>query len=115
VIVRGSVGVYKPQGCYQLYIDEIHARGAGAQDLALRRLKEKLAALGYFAAERKRPLPRFPRRIALISSVTGAAIRDMLEILRTRWPAAEVWVLGVRVQGPEAPISIATAFGRLAR
>lgn len=110
VIVRGRLGVYPPRGEYRLVIQELHTKGLGAQDLALRKLKERLARAGYFAAERKRPLPRFPRRIALIASPTGAAIRDMLETLRARWPAAEVWVLGVRVQGPEAPDSIAAAF-----
>jgi len=115
IIVRGKLSVYLPRGDYQLVLDEIHAKGAGAQDRALRRLKERLAALGYFAPERKRPLQRFPRRIAIISSPTGAAIRDMLEILRDRWPAAEVWVLGVLVQGPTAPDSIAAAFALLDR
>ena len=113
VIVRGRLNVYPPQGSYSLVIDQIQAKGAGAQDVALRKLKERLAKLGYFAPERKRPLPRFPRRIAIVSSPTGAAIRDMLEILRARWPVAEVWVLGVRVQGPGAPETIADAFALL--
>ena len=115
VIVRGRLNVYPPQGSYSLVIDQIQARGAGVQDIALRKLKERLAKLGYFAAERKRPLPRFPRRIAIVSSPTGAAIRDMLEILRDRWPAAEVLVLGVRVQGPGAPETITAAFKALER
>jgi exodeoxyribonuclease VII large subunit len=115
VFVRGRVTVYEPQGSYQLNIDQIHAKGLGAQDLALRRLKERLHKLGYFAPERKRPLPAFPRRIAVIASPTGAAIRDVLETLRSRWPLAEVWVLSVRVQGPDAPDSIAMAFALLNR
>jgi exodeoxyribonuclease VII large subunit len=113
IIVRGKLSVYLPRGDYQLVLDEIHAKGIGAQDLALRKLKERLAQLGYFAPERKRPLPRHPRRIAIVSSPTGAAIRDMLEILRDRWPAAEVWVLSVLVQGPGAPESITNAFAVL--
>jgi exodeoxyribonuclease VII large subunit len=113
VFVYGRVTVYAPQGNYQLNIDQIHPKGLGAQDLALRRLKERLAKLGYFAPERKRPLPRFPRRIALLASPTGAAIRDILEVLRSRWPLAEVWVIGVRVQGPGAPESVATGFALL--
>jgi exodeoxyribonuclease VII large subunit len=115
VIVRGRLNVYAPQGTYSLVIDQIHIKGAGTQDIALRKLKEKLAKLGYFASERKRPLPRFPRRLAVVSSLTGAAIRDMLEILRARWPAAEVWVLGVRVQGLGAPEAIVAAFELLER
>src|SRR5258708_5773551 len=114
IIVRGKLSVYLPRGDYQLVLDEIHAKGVGAQDLALRKLKERLAALGYFAPERKRPLPRFPRRIAIVSSPTRPPIRDMLEILRDRWPAAEVWVLGVLGQVPTAPNSIAAAFSTLA-
>jgi exodeoxyribonuclease VII large subunit len=113
IIVRGKLSVYLPRGDYQLVLEEIHAKGIGAQDLALRKLKERLAQLGYFAPERKRPLPRHPRRIAIVSSPTGAAIRDMLEILRDRWPAAEVWVLSVLVQGPGAPESITNAFAVL--
>ncbi len=83
VFVHGRVTLYEPQGNYQLNIDQIHPKGLGAQDLALRRLKERLQRLGYFAAQRKRPLPRFPRRIALMASPSGAAIRDMLEVLRS--------------------------------
>jgi exodeoxyribonuclease VII large subunit len=110
VIVRGRLSVYAVRGEYQLVIEELQPKGAGAQDVALRRLKERLQKLGYFAPQRKRPLPSFPRRIALVASPIGAAVRDILEVLRQRWPAAEVWMLGVRVQGPEAPDSIAGAF-----
>ena len=113
VVARGRLSVYPPRGDYQLVIDEIHLKGAGAQDLALRKLKEKLQKLGYFAAERKRPLPRFPRRLALVTSPTGAAIRDMLEILSRRWPVAEVLVCPVRVQGEGAAEMIAHTLRRL--
>jgi exodeoxyribonuclease VII large subunit len=115
IIVRGQMNVYPVKGEISLVIDQIHAKGTGAQDLALRRLKERLAKQGYFAAERKRNWARFPRRIALLASCAGAAIRDILEILRARWPAAEVWVMDVRVQGPEAPESIAAGFALLDR
>jgi exodeoxyribonuclease VII large subunit len=115
IFVFGRLTVYAPQGNYQLQIGQWHPKGLGAQDLALRRLKERLQKLGYFAAERKRPLPRFPRRIVLMASPSGAAIRDMLEVLRQRWPAAEVWVLSVGVQGPGAPDSIADRFTLLNR
>jgi len=109
VIVRGNLNVYPPRGDYQLIIDELHPKGVGAQDLALRQLKEKLARLGYFAPERKRSVPAFPAHIALVTSPSGAAIRDMLEILGRRWPAAQVWVCPVRVQGPGAAEEIAAA------
>lgn len=113
VLVRGRLSVYPPRGDYQLVIDEIQQRGLGAQDLALKKLREKLARLGYFAPERKRPIPRFPRRLALVTSPTGAAIRDMLEILGRRWPIAEILVLPVRVQGSGAAEEIAGALKRL--
>lgn len=109
VLARGTLDVYAPHGEYKLVIEEIEPRGAGVQDLALRRLKEKLARLGYFAPERKRSLPRFPSHLALITSPTGAAVRDMLEVLARRWPAAQIWVCPVRVQGADAPRDIVAA------
>jgi exodeoxyribonuclease VII large subunit len=113
VIVRGKITVYPPHGKYQLSVEELYQKGAGEQDLLLRKLKEKLLKLGYFAPERKKALPMFPRRIALVTSPTGAAIRDMLEIIGRRWPTAEVWVAGVRVQGDGAAQEIAAALARL--
>ena len=107
VAVRGKITVYPPHGKYQLSVDELYQIGVGDQDLALRQLKEKLQKLGYFAPARKRPLPVMPRRIALVTSPTGAAIRDMLEIISRRWPCAQLWVCGVRVQGVGAPQEIA--------
>src|SRR5262245_328581 len=98
VIVRGRMTVYPPRGDYQLVIEELHPRGVGAQELALRQLKQKLFELGWFDPGHKKRLPAFPGRIALITSPTGAAVRDMLEILARRWPLAEVWVCPVRVQ-----------------
>jgi exodeoxyribonuclease VII large subunit len=113
VVVRGKLTVYAPHGRYQLSVDELYQTGVGDQDLALRKLKEKLHKLGYFAPERKKPLPTLPRRIALVTSPTGAAIRDMLEIISRRWPCAELWVCGVRVQGAGAPQEIAAALQQL--
>ncbi len=113
VIVRGRLGVYVPRGEYQLMVEELQPKGLGALEIALRQLKEKLFRLGYFAPERKKPLPRFPRRVALVTSPTGAAVRDMLEILARRWPAVDVCVCPVRVQGDGAAEEIATAVRRL--
>ena len=113
IVARGRLGVYAPRGDYQLYVEAVQLQGAGAQELALRLLKEKLAKLGYFAVERKRPLPRLPRRIAVVTSPSGAAVRDMLEKLAQRWPLAEVWVCPVRVQGDIAPLEIVAALERL--
>lgn len=113
VVVCGKITVYPPQGKYQLTVDALFQMGVGAQDLALRKLKDKLNRLGYFAKERKRPLPAMPRRMAIVTSRSGAAIRDMLEIICRRWPCAELWVVGVRVQGPGACEEIAAALERL--
>ncbi len=113
VIARGRLSVYPPRGDYQIVLEEVHPKGIGAQDLALRQLKEKLASLGYFDARRKKPIPRFPKRIVLVTSPTGAAVRDMLEILVRRWPTAEVWISPVRVQGELAGTEISAALERL--
>jgi exodeoxyribonuclease VII large subunit len=115
VIARGRITVYPPKGDYQLLIDELHPKGLGDRELAFRQLYEKLSKLGYFEAARKRPLPRFPRRLALVTSPTGAAVRDMLEILGRRWPHVEVWICPVRVQGDGAFHEIATAVRLLNR
>lgn len=115
VIARGRLTVYPPRGEYQLVIEELHPKGIGAQELALRQLRERLFRLGYFARERKKPLPRIPRRIALVTSPTGAAVRDMLEILGRRWPAVEVWVCPARMQGDGAAGEIAAAIRLLNR
>jgi exodeoxyribonuclease VII large subunit len=113
VVVRGRLTVYAPRGEYQLLIEEVHPKGIGPLELAFRQLKEKLSARGYFEPGRKKPLPRIPRRVALVTSPTGSAVRDVLEILARRWPAVEVWVFPVRVQGDEAAPQIAAALGYL--
>ena len=115
VICQGSLDVYAPRGSYQLVIRQIEPKGIGALELALRKLKEKLAAEGLFDAARKRPLPRFPRRIAFVTSPTGAAIRDFLEVLRRRWRGVDVLVVPVRVQGDGAAQEIATAIAAVNR
>src|SRR5688572_30840289 len=84
VLARGRVSVYEPRGDYQLQVEELQPKGMGAAELALRQLKEKLLAKGYFDPRRKRPLPRFPRRVGLIASASGAAVRDMVELFAQR-------------------------------
>ncbi|HEV3263111.1 MAG TPA: exodeoxyribonuclease VII large subunit [Gemmataceae bacterium] len=115
VIARGRLDVYPPHGKYQLIIEELQPKGLGALELAFRQLREKLLRLGYFDPKRKKPLPRHPRRVALVTSPTGAAVRDMLEILFRRWPAIEVWVCPVPVQGDGAAAEIAAGIGLLNR
>jgi exodeoxyribonuclease VII large subunit len=107
VICRGRLEVYAPRGNYQLIIDQIEPRGIGALELALRQLQEKLAREGLFDAARKRPLPVLVRRIAVVTSPTGAAIHDFLQVLSRRWRGADVLVVPARVQGEGAAAEIA--------
>lgn len=109
VVAFGRIEVYQPRGTYQLIIQKAFPQGLGALELALRRLREKLAAEGLFDPERKRPLPFIPRRIALVTSPQGAAVRDMLQIILRRWPAADVVIVPVSVQGASAAPEIAAA------
>jgi len=107
VICQGYLDVYAPRGSYQLVVERIEPKGLGALERALRLLRERLAAEGLFEPARKRPLPKFPRRIAFVTSPTGAALRDFLEVLRRRWRGAHVLVVPVRVQGDGAAEEIA--------
>ncbi len=107
LVCHGRLDVYAPRGSYQLVVDQAHPRGVGALELALRQLREKLAREGLFDSDRKRPLPKFPRRIGFVTSPTGAAIRDFLEVLRRRWTGVEVIVIPARVQGDGAAAEIA--------
>ena len=109
VIATGSVEVYTPRGAYQLYVRKLEPRGVGALELAFRQLKEQMEAAGLFDPARKKPLPRIPERIAVVTSPTGAAIRDIVQTLRRRFPALEVLLLPVRVQGDGAAEDIAAA------
>jgi exodeoxyribonuclease VII large subunit len=115
VVCRGNLGVYPPQGKYQLVIQEIQPKGIGALELALRQLRQKLANEGLFDPARKRPLPRFVRKIAVVTSPSGAAIRDFLEVLRRRWRGTDVLVVPVRVQGEGAAEEIAAAIDAVNR
>ncbi len=109
VVCGATLSLYPPHGKYQLVIEEIQPKGIGALELALRQLRDKLAREGLFDPGRKRSLPRFVRRIAVVTSPTGAAIRDFLEVLRRRWRGADVLVVPVRVQGEGAGHEIAAA------
>ncbi len=109
VIAFGRVAVFPRDGQYQLYCTALTPEGVGDLHLAFEQLKQKLYAEGLFDPAHKRPVPRFPRRIALITSAAGAAVRDMLRILGARWPMAEVCILPVRVQGAEAPGELCAA------
>ena len=109
VIAAGRISVYPRDGAYQLYCTELIQDGIGDLHVAFEQLKEKLQKEGLFDQSRKKPLPAFPHRIALVTSPAGAAVRDMLRILRARYPLTEVKFLPVRVQGEEAPEEIAAA------
>ncbi len=109
VICRGRLDVYPPRGSYQLVVDELQPQGIGALELALRKLREKLEQEGLFDPQRKRPLPTFPRRIGVVTSPTGAAIRDFLEVMRRRWSGVDVLIFPVRVQGEGSAQEIAAA------
>jgi exodeoxyribonuclease VII large subunit len=109
VICRGHLDVYAGRGSYQLVIEDVVPRGVGALELALRQLREKLAREGLFDPARKRPLPAFVRQIAVVTSPTGAAIRDFLQVLGRRWRGADVLIVPVRVQGEGAGAEIAAA------
>lgn len=99
VIAYGRISVFPRDGAYQLYCADLTPDGVGDLHVAFEQLKARLQAEGLFSAARKKPLPRFPHRIAIITSSAGAALRDMLRILRKRYPLTEVKLLAVRVQG----------------
>ena len=112
VLVRAKVGLYEPRGEFQLVAEAMEPAGEGALRRAFDALKAKLDAEGLFDPARKRPLPRYVRRLGVITSATGAAIRDVLSVLGRRWPLLEVDVLPVPVQGKEAPPAIVAMLGK---
>ena len=114
VLVEGSVGVYPQRGVYQLYAKRIIPVGAGAIDRARQELKARLTQEGLFRPELKRPVPAYPERAAIVTSVTGAALRDVLRIASRRYPLCEVLIVPAQVQGAEAPEEIARALSRAA-
>lgn len=109
VMATGALQVYVARGTCQFIISRVMPQGVGELELAFRQLKEKLAREGLFDEDRKRPLPRIPRRIALVTSPTGAAVRDMIQVITRRWPAASLVIVPVRVQGEGAAAEIAKA------
>lgn len=109
VIAVGRVSVYPRDGAYQLYCDALSPDGVGDLHVAFEQLKEKLWREGLFDEAHKKPLPKYPKTIAIITSPAGAAVHDMIRILRRRYPLAKVKLLPVRVQGAEAPAEIVGA------
>jgi len=112
--VRGRLGVYDRDGKLQLYADFAEPAGAGAEALALEQLKAKLAAEGIFAAERKRPLPRFPRRIGVVTSAKGAAVHDIIRTVQRRLPTP-ILIADAAVQGPQAPHQLVMGMAMLVK
>lgn len=115
VIARGRVGVYEVSGQYQLYVEDLQPEGVGALSLAFEQLKAKLEKEGLFSAGRKKPLPKFPETVGVITSPTGAAVHDILTVLARRWPAARVVFCPVLVQGEGAAPQIVDALRRMNR
>jgi exodeoxyribonuclease VII large subunit len=115
VLVRARVGLYEPRGEYQLLVEHLEEAGEGALKREFEKLKAKLAAEGLFAVERKRPLPAVPRRIGVVSSPTGAAIHDILRVLRARFPVARVLLYPTAVQGAAAVPEIVRAIETASR
>lgn len=113
VLALGEVNVYERDGAYQLYVRELQPDGLGAQYLALEQIKERLAKEGLFAPERKRTLPTFPQRVAVVTSPVGAALQDILAVARRRFVGIEILLCPVLVQGKEAPGQIVDALKKL--
>ncbi|MCL5779971.1 MAG: exodeoxyribonuclease VII large subunit [Firmicutes bacterium] len=113
VVIHGYISVYERDGSYQLYAEGMEPEGIGALYIAFEQLKQKLAARGLFDPGRKRPLPRIPRVVGIITSPTGAAVQDMLNIIRRRWPKVKIILAPVLVQGEGAPASIARAIAQM--
>ena len=109
VICRGRVSLYEPRGEYQLVVDYVEPKGIGALQLAFEQLKGRLDKEGLFALDHKKPLPALPRRIGIVTSPTGAAIRDMLRVIKRRHPNMHILIYPVPVQGAEAAPSIVEA------
>jgi len=112
VVVFGSVSVYEKRGEYQLYVRHLQPAGIGALYIQFEKLKKKLEEEGLFAPERKREIPKFPRRIAVVTSPTGAAVRDVINIISRRFPAVEIIIVPALVQGDDSAASVRAALSR---
>lgn len=106
VVTSGSIAVYERDGVYQLYVNDIIPEGAGKASVALEQLKKKLAAEGIFAEEHKRSLPYMPKKIGAVTSLSGAAVQDIINVLSRRYPLCELYTIDALVQGEAAPMSI---------
>lgn len=115
VVVRGRLSVYDPKGEYQIVGEHMEPRGHGALQLAFEQLKQRLAAEGLFDTARKRPLPALPRRIGIVTSIDGAALRDIIRVLRRRYPNAHLVIAASKVQGEGAAADIARALRLVGR
>jgi exodeoxyribonuclease VII large subunit len=115
LVAHGRVDVFEPQGAYQLYVDSLQPVGIGELALRLEALKARLAAEGLFEASRKRPLPPYPRTIGICTSLSGAVLHDIRDVIARRWPLARIVVSACLVQGPGAADSIVRALRRIGR
>lgn len=113
VICRGRIAVYEPNGQYQLYIEDMQPDGVGALTIAFEQLKNKLAEKGFFDSAHKKPIPKFPKTIGVITSPTGAAVQDIRNILSRRYPCADIVMCPVLVQGESAPAQLTEAVRKL--
>src|SRR3982751_6356727 len=115
VIVRGQLSVYAPKGEYQIVCEHLEPHGLGALQMAFEQLKKKLHAEGLFDQARKRPLPSLPRKIGIVTSLDGAALRDIIKVLRRRHPNAHLVICPAHVQGQDAAPDVARALRQIAR
>ena len=115
VLATGSLQVYVARGTCQFVITKLMAQGIGELEMAFRQLRDKLAAEGLFEESRKRPIPRIPKRIALVTSPSSAAVRDMIQVITRRWPPARIVIIPVRVQGEGAADDIVRALRNVHR
>ena len=115
VVARGRVSVYDPKGEYQIIVEHLEPEGLGALQLAFDQLKKRLAAEGLFDPRRKRPLPALPRKIGVVTSLDGAAVRDIIKVLRRRHPNAHIVIRPARVQGEGAAMDVARAMAAIGK
>src|SRR4029453_9176315 len=115
VVARGRVSVYDPKGEYQLVCEHFEPEGLGARQLAFEQLKERLSAEGLFDPQRKRALPVLPRKIGVVTSLDGAAVRDIIRVLRRRYANAHIVIRPTRVQGEGAAMDIMRALRAMGR